>query len=178
MNKKTANPRHKIDLFYLKKVRFFQGLSDQQIRKIIPLMHVKEFTAEDFIMREGEIGSDIFILLEGEVEISKALVLPQWMESARQREKALIRLSEQSHPIFGEMSMFEKDAVREASIRAIKPSRLASISKIKLIRLLEEEPQMGMTIYRNIASELVNRLRKANKDILKLTTAFSLALEG
>ena len=33
-------------------------------------------------------------------------------------------------------------------------------------------------IYYNIAAELCKRLIKSNKDILKLTTAFSLALEG
>ena len=37
---------------------------------------------------------------------------------------------------------------------------------------------VGSIIYHNIATVLTQRLIKSNKDILKLTTAFSLALEG
>lgn len=62
--------------------------------------------------------------------------------------------------------------------RLYQPCTIAFCTKDKLIREIEKEPAIGTIIYRNIASELVKRLRKANKDILKLTTAFTLALEG
>ena len=163
---------------YLKEVTLFKGLSDAQLESMISVMGVKKIADKDYIMREGANSTDIYILLEGEIEISKSLVLPQWIQSAQKQEKSLIVLSEKYHPFFGEMSMFGTDSTREASIRAIRPCTIAFLTKEKLIREIEKEPAIGKIIYHNIASELVKRLRKANKDILKLTTAFTLALEG
>lgn len=163
---------------YLKKVSLFKGMDDHQIEHMIGVMTVLDYDAGDFVMHEDESGTEIYILLEGEVEISKSLVLPQWVQTAQNQEKALIRLSEKQFPFFGEMSMFGDTATREASIKATKACRMACLQKDVLIAEIEHDPLIGTVIYRNIASELVKRLRKANKDILKLTTAFSLALEG
>ncbi len=162
----------------IKDAYVFHGLSDAQINQLAAIITTIEFDAGDYIMREGDKGGDVYILLEGEVAISKLLVLPEMAKTVQKMEKALIRLTHKYHPFFGEMSIFEKDALREASIRAVKKCRLAKICKSHLLPLLEKDPRMGMIIYRNIAAELVSRLRKANKDILKLTTAFSLAMEG
>lgn len=161
-----------------KKVSLFSGLDDHQIERMISLMTMREFDSGEFVMHEGESGTEIYILLEGEVEISKSLVLPQWVQSAQNQEKALIRLSEKQFPFFGEMSMFGDTATREASIKATKACRMACMEKDVLMAEIKKDPKIGTIIYYNIASELVKRLRKANKDVLKLTTAFSLALEG
>ncbi len=163
---------------YLKKVPLFSGLSDTQLKRITAVMTVSNFEAGSYVMREGDDSTEIYILLKGEVEISKSLVLPQWIQSAQKQEKALIRLSEKHHPFFGEMSMFGKDSTRDASILAIKNCQMACLQKETLIEETSRDPEAGTIIYRNIATELAKRLRKANKDILKLTTAFSLALEG
>jgi len=163
---------------YLKKVSLFKGLNDEQLQHIIRAMIVLDFETGDFVMREGETGTEIYILLKGEIEISKSLVLPQWMQSAQKQEKSLLRLSEKHSPFFGEMSMFGEESTREASIKATQFCQIACLKKENLLQEIEKDPAIGTHIYRNIASELVKRLRKANKDILKLTTAFSLALEG
>ncbi len=163
---------------YLKKVSLLQGLDDTQLEQMIAMMTPVEFEADEYVMHEGDSGCEIYILLGGEVEISKSLVLPQWIQSAQTQDKALIKLSQKQHPFFGEMSMFGKESTREASIKAIRPSQMAILQKKELLNAIQKNPQIGTIIYRNIASELVKRLRKANKDILKLTTAFTLALEG
>ncbi len=162
----------------LEQTYMFKDLSPEQIQKLTGLMTVQQFDAQEYILKEGAVGSEIYILLEGKVEISKALVLPQAGESLPQQEKALITLGADNHPFFGEMSMFEIDAPREASIRAMVPCRMIQMDKTELKNFLEKEKSIGVIVYRNMASELVRRLRKANRDILKLTTALSLALES
>lgn len=165
-------------LDYFKKVSLFRNLTDEQITRMISIMKVEEFEAGEFVFRENSSGTTLYILLQGQVEIFKALVLPQWMQSAQKQEKSLVHLTEKNYPFFGEMAMFDDGAERSASIKAIQPCVMASISKDDLVRAVDEDAAMGMILYRNIASELVTRLRKANRDILKLTTAFTLALEG
>ncbi len=168
--------KEKLD--YLKKVPLFKDLSSAQLGQLIAIMKAEHFETGSYVIREGEAGSNLFILLEGEVEISKALVLPQWVKSQQKQEKSLLRLSEKHYPFFGEMAMFDDEPERSASIVAIRPCLMAAITKKDLLKVLGNNPEIGMIIYRNIASQLVQRLRKANRDILKLTTAFTLALEG
>ncbi len=176
---KTLNKKiFKEKVEYLKKVPLFKDLNNAQLDKLIAVMKTEHFDAGGYVIREGATGSTLYILLAGEVEISKALVLPQWVKAQQKQEKSLLRLSEKHYPFFGEMAMFDDEPERSASIIAIRPCLMAAITKKDLLSILDKNPEIGMIIYRNIASQLVQRLRKANKDILKLTTAFTLALEG
>jgi len=163
---------------YFKKVSLFNELNTRQITALIDIMKPERFETGSYIMREKEAGSKLYILLKGEVEISKSLILPQWVQTAQKSEKALIRLSQKQYPFFGEMSMFDDNAIREASIKATAACEMAGLEKNDLDKILKKNPETGRIIYKNIAGELVKRLRKANQDILKLTTAFTLALEG
>lgn len=159
-------------------VSLFQGLNEEQIRSVMALMHISEIKQGEMITREGEHGDTMFILLKGEVEISKSLILSPLSDKDSIKEKALIRLSEKQHAFFGEMTLFLKNPERSASIRATQPCTLAVIQKKDLVNALNKNPLIGSVLYKNIAAELCNRLIKSNRDILKLTTAFSLALEG
>ncbi|MEJ2052641.1 MAG: cyclic nucleotide-binding domain-containing protein [Calditrichaceae bacterium] len=165
-------------LEYLKKVSLFSGLEEENIRVIIEKMTVEKIEAGVTFIQENSVGSDLYILLEGEVEISKSLVLPEWVQTTQKTEKSLIHLSEKHFPFFGEMAIYEEQSERSASITAIRPCLMALISKKNLWDVFEKDYKIGMIINRNVAAELVKRLNKANKDILKLTTAFTLALEG
>ena len=168
----------KEQLPFFRKVMLFKDLGDTQIMEVIKLMSGLDVKSGEFITREGDKGDSLFILLQGHVEISKSLVMPLIHDSTEKQEKSLIRLSGKDYAFFGEMSLFEDNPERSASIRALELCKLAVIGKTDLLDLLKARPETGMLIFKNIATVLTRRLVKANKDILKLTTAFSLALEG
>lgn len=179
MNMKSTDRQILEDkLDYLKKVSLFSGLEENKIRVILGKMIIEKIEAETTFIQENSVGSDLYILLEGEVEISKSLVLPEWVQTTQKKDKSLIRLSEKHYPFFGEMAIYEEQSERSASITAKRPCLIARISKKNLWTIFENDYEIGMIINRNVAAELVKRLNKANKDILKLTTAFTLALEG
>jgi CRP/FNR family cyclic AMP-dependent transcriptional regulator len=163
---------------FFKKVPLFTLLTEAQMEKLIGVMTRKEVKSGEVIAKEGAHEDSLFILMRGEVEISKSLLLPFATESLTRQEKSLIILSEKQHPFFGEMALFSQNSERSASVTARCECTLAVIEKRDLMKILEEEPKIGSIVYKNIAGELSKRLNKANKDILKLTTAFSLALEG
>jgi CRP/FNR family cyclic AMP-dependent transcriptional regulator len=168
----------KEQLPFFKRVLLFKDLDDEKILKLIGIMTRKSMKAGDLIAREGAGDDSLFILIEGQVEISKSLLMPLWNDDSQPQEKSLVRLSEKDCAFFGEMALFEDKPERSASIRALKACSLAVIDKKTLLEILEEYPEIGSVIYKNIATVLTRRLVKANRDILKLTTAFSLALEG
>ena len=102
--------RQKVSAYFdfFKQVPLFQGLTEEQIRSLMTLMTLSEIKKDEMITREGEHGDSMFILLKGEVEISKSLVLSPFSDENLVREKALIRLTEKQHAFFGEMALFLK----------------------------------------------------------------------
>ena len=167
----------KKQLPFFKKVSLFHKLDDEQINELIKLMKIRYVKTGDTVTQEGATEDTVFILIEGEVEISKRLLLPLWNEGSHQ-EKSLIHLSEKDHPFFGEMVLFEEKPERSASIFAVQDCTLAVLHKPDMLSIMDKNPHIGSVIYKNIAREMTFRLIKANHDILKLTTAFCLALEG
>lgn len=171
-------------LFLVKKIEFFKHVSlfnelkEEQIKTILRAMEVERFPANAYVMREGTVGNKMYVLLEGQVEISKSLILPEWMPAYDKQEKSLLHFSDRDHAFFGEMVMLGDQSKRSASIVTKTPCVLASITRDAFEHVVEKDVALGMRVYRNMAEELATRLRKANRDILKLTTALSIALEG
>jgi hypothetical protein len=63
-----------------------------------------------------------------------------------------------------------------ATVVARSDCVLLEITRNDFLRLGEENPRIGYKITRNITQLLCSRLRKADEDTIKLTTALSLAL--
>ena len=55
------------------KCRLFQGMSIWQIKKFILLSHLVEYRKGTLIMREGELAHVMYIIIEGELEVSKLI---------------------------------------------------------------------------------------------------------
>ncbi len=160
----------------LKKIPFFNGLSEEHLGLLKKIITVKEFAEGTEVIKEGEIGEEIYILLNGEVEVSKSLVLNLPGMNLGQMEKSLTKLTSAGFPFFGEMVLFTDKAERTATVITTKPCTFAIIYKSDFINLAESNKEIGYILYKNIATVLAERLRKANNDILKLTTALTLVL--
>ncbi len=166
-----------MDINLLKKFTLFNGLTEAEINEFHQVaQEIGVPSGENFII-EGDIGDSIFFLLKGEVEINQALTLPMGKSNRDTREKAIIKLSSKIHPMFGEMSLFHEDDRRTANVKALTECQLAKISKDDLFRISDSHPETGYKILRNMCGILCTNLVKANRNVLKLTTAFSLVLE-
>ena len=161
----------------LKEFTLFKGLGDDEIAEFSGVTHAIKVSAGENFITEGEIGDSIFFLLDGEVEINQVLTLPMGKGSVDNREKAIIKLSSEIRPMFGEMSLFHADDRRSASVKALTDCRLVKISKNDLFRICDGHPETGYKILLNMCGVLCGNLIKANRNVLKLTTAFSLVLE-
>lgn len=164
------------DLVFLKKVSIFADLSETQLHKMRSIMRKEQFNPGSVVVREGDVGDAMYILEEGTVDISKTLMLRVGRHDFGQREKTMARLSGEHHAFLGEMAMLEKDG-RSATVRAVTRCCLFVIERTDFERVCEEDPLMGYRIVTNIARTVSNRLRTTNQDMLKLTTALSMALK-
>ena len=166
-----------LEIKSLKKNPIFGDLSNEKLGKIRRIIREKMYEANEVIIQEGTRGDRMYVLLEGEVEISKSLVLKGAGVAMNRQDKSLIQLSSKDYAFFGEMAILDPRRIRSATVIALKRCRVGEIKHDDFIRLIESDKEIGYTVARNIGAVLSARLDKANHDILRLTTALSLVLE-
>lgn len=161
----------------LGKFRLFQELTNEHLEEFRRVIEVRDYPADQAIFYEGEVGDSIYILLEGKVEINQALTLQLSRGDYDTREKSIINLTGDLFPVFGEMSLLGNDDKRSATVKAITDCKIGVIMKDDFFALCSSDPELGFRVMRNVASIVTDNLIKANQNVLKLTTAFSLILE-
>ena len=165
-----------IDKIKIKEFAIFKDLNAAQLDEVCEKLVEREYEKNETIFSEGDVGTSLFLLLEGEVEITQALTLNISNSKIDNREKSLIRLDSSIKTFFGEVGVIEKDGVRTATVRTTSNSLIARLSKRDFKELMENDPVLGTILLGNIAEVLCQRLRTTNNNVLKITTAFSLAL--
>ena len=165
-----------IDKTKIEDFAIFKDLNAAQLDEVCEKLVERKYEKNEIIFSEGDVGTSLFLLLEGEVEITQALTLNISNSEIDNREKSLIRLDASIKTFFGEVGLIEKDGVRTATVRTTSNSLIARLSKKDFKELMELDPVLGTILLGNIAEVLCQRLRTTNNNVLKITTAFSLAL--
>ena len=155
----------------------FSGLDKEEVNTLANLITIKKITSGSVIIREGDNGDSIILLLEGEASITKALTLNTQNTINDTREKEMIKLGADKHPLFGEISFFNEVENRTATITALSNCKIAEISNSDTLELCESNHEIGYKIMKNLGGMLALSLSKTNRQVLKLTTAFSLVLD-
>ena len=166
-----------IDAFeILGKVALFEGLDEEQRRRVASVLRERRFEAGEVLMREGDAGNTLCVLCEGTVEITRTLTLRGAGGDFVGGEKSFNVLSADVLPVLGEIAVVDQNATRSATVRAREPGVLLEMQKKDFDRLIAEDPGLGCIILRHISENVCSLLRKSNTDVLKLTTALSIAL--
>ena len=166
------------DILLLQGTVLFANLDSEQIKTILNICRKIKFTEDQIIMKEGEIGDSLYIILEGTVEVIKSLVISDVSEDNHRdavKNKVFTKLDEKSHAVFGEIALLE-ECERTATIRAVTNCSLYEIKKDDFCSLLETDSALGCKILLNLARIVSARLRKADEDTIKLTTVLSIVL--
>ena len=169
--------KHDYNLF--KNYLIFDGLSEEEIEKFMKLMAFKKVKKNEVIIKEGDDGDTIILLLSGEVSVTQALTLKNSKAISDNREKTSIKIdSKKSHHFFGEISLFNEVDKRTATISATTDCEIAILDDNDIIKLCNENHTLGYKIMKNLAEKLASSLERTNSQVLKLTTVFSLILEN
>jgi len=159
----------------LRKVGILQDLSDDELAKILRIAEYEEIKAGTVIMKEDEPGDEVFLFTEGQVDVSKNLTLKLGHEGFGRAEKSMTKLKAGQASVFGEMALFGTEP-RSATITAATDCVLYRVARSDFTELCDSNPAMGLKVVRRIAAVLGTRVRKGNEDVLKLSTALSIAL--
>jgi CRP/FNR family cyclic AMP-dependent transcriptional regulator len=159
----------------LRETEIFRNLTDEQIAKLLKISRNVIFPEGEVIMREGEDGDTMYIILEGTVEVAKSLVMGDRDEEADEKNKVFTRLDSSVHAVFGEMALLET-MKRTATIKTVTKSSFYEIRRDGFLGIVEADNELGYRILLNLARIVSARLRKADEDTIKLTTALSIIL--
>ncbi|HVN77216.1 MAG TPA: cyclic nucleotide-binding domain-containing protein [Thermoanaerobaculaceae bacterium] len=108
--------------------------------------HLARFKAGEYIFRETEPGTEMFIIQEGKVEI---------LRKTRGKERRVALLEEGD--FFGEMAILE-DLPRSASARAVDACALLRIDSTTFDQMVRHHPEIPVRMLRKLSS----RLREAD----------------
>jgi CRP/FNR family transcriptional regulator, cyclic AMP receptor protein len=157
------------------KAPLFKGLTKEEMEKVLSVAHEIKWREGDTVITEGEMGETMYIIYSGSVKVSKRLTLPQLSDERGHSEKTLIRMDAVEPIVVGEVAMLTK-AERSATITATKECLVLEIYGPELAKLCEADTKIGLKIMENLAQILSERLRQTNRDVIRLSTALSVAL--
>jgi len=138
-------------ILYLRKIQIFEELSITELAAVASVTEESVFQPGETVIKEGEPGEIMYLIIEGEVSVNKG--------QAKGHEIELDRISTGDY--FGEMALFE-DMPRSATIRTEKKTRLLMLHKREFAEIVREYPQIALNICRVLGA----RLRKSH-DIVK-----------
>jgi CRP/FNR family cyclic AMP-dependent transcriptional regulator len=147
----------------LQETDIFRNLTPTEIGKVLMIAREVKFAEDDIVMKEGDFGDKLYIIRKGTVEVAKCLTMEGMGEGddiTTGKNKVFTRLDASQHAVFGEVALLEETKRKD-----------------EFLQLAEEDNQLGYRILLNLARIVSARLRKADEDTIKLTTALSIILK-
>ena len=145
----------------LRNVGLFGGVADTHLAHLVATLRVATPEAGEVLFCEGDDGREMFVVVEGEIEILK-----------RSRNGTDVRVAMLGPgDWFGEMSILDIQP-RSATVRTLAPTRLLCVTTRDLDRLYREDLRTYSLLTLNIARELSRRLRVADGIIAEIVANF------
>jgi serine phosphatase RsbU (regulator of sigma subunit) len=136
----------------IRRIPLFAMLPPAAVTDLAGKLQEITYPAGAILCAEGEYGDRVYILLEGAVEIIKALGTP---------DERLIDVRGAGEFI-GEMSLLNGDGLRTASVRARTAARVLELSRACFDTLLRRHPSMSYEMLRVLS----DRLRATNDAVI------------
>jgi serine phosphatase RsbU (regulator of sigma subunit) len=150
----------------IQSVPLFASLPPVEIHHLAETLNTIEVKAGSLVFHEGEYGDRFYIVLAGQIEIIKSIGT----------EEELLLAVGGPGTYVGEMSLFNRDGLRTASVRARTDAELAEMTRADFDSLLHRRPTLAYELVRELSERLndahvitINGLREKNR---QLTVAY------
>jgi hypothetical protein len=141
------------ELIALKRVPLFSTLTLEQLASIDRLMVTRHYVKGESIFRKGDVGAELYVVLEGEVRIHL---------DHDGHEVTLARHGPSK--VVGEMSVFD-DQPRSASAQATETTTVRVLRRDRMQAIVHEHPEVLLEFVKNLSQ----RLRVMNEQLESAT---------
>lgn len=148
-----------LDPQILKRFSLFSSLSDEDLVPILPQFKTRKYRKGQILFIEGEIGSQVYFLLEGQVKLSKTLPngdeqILDWCGPKDSLAEILL-VEPGSYP---------------ATAEALKESTVLVLSNQGMVKILESNPRLAVALIRKLNMRL-----RMNQEFIRVLTSRSTA---
>lgn len=147
------------DTSKLKGIPLFRNLPDTMLAEFSAYFKQNSYRADSVIFKEKSSGDTLYIIVEGEVVIEKA------MDEEGREFKTLAILA--AGDFFGEMAVLE-GAVRFAQARASRDAALYEVGRQQFFSFIKEHPETGMSVMSEIMRTVSRRLQHTSSELTML----------
>lgn len=135
----------------LKSINLFEGIPAEKLSRVARICHEARFHAGETVVKEGDAGDSLFVVIEGVVRIHKADVSLRTLRAGE---------------CFGEMALLDH-STRSASATVSEDAILLEIGQEEFFEVMAANPEILQPIIRL----LTRRLRDANERLFLQATA-------
>ena len=167
---RAKRDEHALILEKLQQIPIFDEIKDvgEFMRELHGICRMQQYRGGETIIREGDVGSEMYIVYSGAVEIKK--------RTRAGDDYTVVVLKAEYNVFFGELALIDDDK-RSATVAATEDSEFLVITKEDFVRLGDSNPSIGLPVTRAIAKILASRLRKTTGDMLTIFDALVTEIE-
>jgi len=133
----------------LARMPLFRALNDREILRLLQVVEVHPYKDADVVIREGDRGEELFIVLTGSVKVMRSDI-------------ELARLKPGDH--FGEMALI-RNQPRSATVLSDLDSELMVIRRTDFFDILRNEHQLAVKMLWQFLTVLADRLDDTNREL-------------
>ncbi|HJR40879.1 MAG TPA: cyclic nucleotide-binding domain-containing protein [Gemmatimonadaceae bacterium] len=138
----------------LRALPIFAVLDEDELVRVSELCEERVFAPGEYIFREGEPGTRLFVIVEGEVRISRDI------PGAGEEALAVLKPG----AVFGEMAVFDRSQ-RSTDAIAHGGARVFTISRAEFEMLLDLHRDIAYKVLWSMVRLLSERLRSTNDSL-------------
>jgi serine phosphatase RsbU (regulator of sigma subunit) len=151
----------------LAQVSLFKNLPEAELKRLSTELPVEELPAGTVLFQEGDCGDLFYIIIEGEFEV---------LQSAGTPDERVIAVRGPGD-FFGELSLFNPDGMRTATVRAKGNARLWAMTRDQFDELIRRQPTMAYEMARMLSERLTAAQTAAIQELQEKNRQLSQAYE-
>ena len=144
---------------FLKQSDIFFQFTPTQLELVANICQEVTFQKDDLIFKENTSSKELYIIVQGEVNI---VVDPSLVGGAEDGAENRIIATMRRGQSFGEVALVDEGLRSASAWAAQNDTRLLIILRDKLIMLCETYPQLGYRLMYNLAADLAMKIRNTD----------------
>jgi CRP-like cAMP-binding protein len=124
----------------LRRAPLFEGLTDKELTEVAMRTEDLDFPAGKVLCKEGETGSEFYLIMEGEAEVTR---------------NGETLATHRSGDFFGEIALVE-DVPRIATVTTTTPVRCFVLTRGRFLHVLDDLPDVERKVMRALARRVVS----------------------